>query len=329
MEERSLKVSDFPRVVVPNDSKNGRSSQSRNKHGQGMSDALLKGASITILMLGIVLVAYPFVSQYISGVRQSRLTQASSDAVAQWPYPQAEVALREAEKYNEALAVSGQLVMGETIDPFKKEQSSAQTESEEDTQYQNLLNQGDGIMGSVFIPKISVNIPIYHGTSEEALASGAGHLYGTSLPVGGTSTHAVITGHRGLVNSLMFTRLDEMNIDDSFYVDSMNRTIAYRIDRIKVIEPDDTTDLYIKDGEDRVTLMTCTPYGVNSHRLLISAKRSTMPVPVPHPEDAPKDMKVVVFTVAAFVGLSLLVTFFVLDNKKTFIARHAQDFEKI
>jgi sortase A len=180
-------------------------------------------------------------------------------------------------------------------------------------------------MGSVSIPKISVNLPIYHGTSEEALASGAGHLYGTSLPVGGPSTHSVITGHRGLVNALMFTRLDELKIGDSFYVDSMNHTIAYKIDRIKIIEPDDTSSLRIVPGEDRVTLMTCTPYGVNTHRLLVSGVRASMPVPAPYPQDARKDFRSVAFIVLAFIVVFCLTTFFFLDNKKMLVSRHRKD----
>ena len=103
-----------------------------------------------------------------------------------------------------------------------------------------------------------MDLPIYHGTSESALASGTGHLYGSSLPVGGESTHSVITGHRCLVEAMMFTRLDEMKVGDYFYIDVMGETLGYRVDRIEVIEPDDTSRLKIVEGEDRVTLMTCT-----------------------------------------------------------------------
>ena len=134
-------------------------------------------------------------------------------------------------------------------------------------------------MGTIKVPKQSINLPIYHGTSEEALASGAGHLYGTSLPVGGKSTHSVITGHRGLVEAMMFTRLDEVKKGDFFYIEVMGETLGYKVDNISVILPDDTSKLRIAPGEDRVTLMTCTPYGVNTHRLLISGHRVSIPAP--------------------------------------------------
>lgn len=149
--------------------------------------------------------------------------------------------------------------------------------SSADAEYRSLLDSGGGVMGTIRIPKISVRLPIYHGTSESALASGAGHLYGSSLPVGGKSTHAVLTGHRGLVEAAMFTRLDEMRVGDYFYIEVMGRTLGYQVDRITVIEPNDTSQLKIVPGEDRVTLMTCTPYGVNTHRLLVRGRRTEIP----------------------------------------------------
>lgn len=321
-------TSDSSQILVFKSRHEERPSASAVEHERAWSDVWLKFLSIFILMLGLVIIAYPFVRQYVSGLEQNRLAQASSRAVSNWPYPQAEVALKNARAYNAALVQSGQPVMGEAVDPFRGKQSSAQTESEKDTQYQSLLNQGDGIMGSVFIPKISVDLPVYHGTSQESLASGAGHLYGTSLPVGGKSTHTVITGHRGLVNALMFTRLDELKRGDPFYIKSMNRTIAYRVDRIKVIEPDDTSSLRIEPGVDRATLMTCTPYGVNTHRLLVSGVRAEMPVPVPYPKDAKKDSRFVVFVTLAFMVVFSLVTFFLLDNKKAIIAHHMRPVSK-
>ena len=157
------------------------------------------------------------------------------------------------------------------------------------------------------IPEISVDLPIYHGTSESALASGAGHLYGSSLPVGGESTHAVITGHRGLVEAMMFTRLDEMKVGDYFYIDVMGETLGYRVDRIEVIEPDDTSRLKIVPGEDRVTLMTCTPYGVNTHRLLVSGVRAAIPGEIPPLDEAPKDPRVAAALATAGVLLPLLL----------------------
>ena len=177
-------------------------------------------------------------------------------------------------------------------------------------------------MGTIRIPKISVKLPIYHGTSQSALASGAGHLYGSSLPVGGKDTHAVITGHRGLVDAMMFTRLDEMRVGDYFYIEVMGRTLGYRVDRISVIEPNDTSKLKIVPGEDRVTLMTCTPYGVNTHRLLVSAVRSPIPDVVPAEHDAAKDARTIATTAAvATLLLGLLLVW--LRSRPWHIRRHA------
>ena len=181
-------------------------------------------------------------------------------------------------------------MLGEAIDPFSAAQGGSRAKGEDsaaskDKEYQSLLDSGDEVMGTIKIPKISVNLPIYHGTSQTALASGAGHLYGSSLPVGGDNTHSVITGHRGLVNAMMFTRLDEMKTGDFFYIEVMGETLGYEVDRITVINPDDTSQLKIVPGEDRVTLMTCTPYGVNTQRLLISGHREPIPMPAPDPSD--------------------------------------------
>lgn len=200
--------------------------------------------------------------------------------------------------------------------------ASSASASSADAEYQGLLDSGGGVMGTIRIPKISVRLPIYHGTSESALASGAGHLYGSSLPVGGKSTHAVLTGHRGLVEEAMFTRLDEMRVGDYFYIEVMGRTLGYQVDRITVIEPNDTSQLKIVPGEDRVTLMTCTPYGVNTHRLLVSATRSAIPDEIPAENDAVKDAR----AIGAITGIATLVVGVLLvwlRRKPWHIRRHA------
>ena len=241
---------------------------------------------------------------------------AAAERVAGWPYPQAEESLAAAHAYNERLAASGQPVLGEARDPFSAEAGGSRAAGEDsasaqDEEYQSLLDAGGGVMGAIRIPEISVDLPIYHGTSESALASGAGHLYGSSLPVGGESTHSVITGHRGLVEAMMFTRLDEMKVGDYFYIDVMGETLGYRVDRIEVIEPDDTSKLKIVEGEDRVTLMTCTPYGVNTHRLLVSGVRAAIPGDIPPIEEAPHDPRVAaaIAVSGTLLPLLLLVAF--------------------
>ena len=280
-------------------------------------------AVLILTALGIGM--FPRVLQYRSARELASTSARSEKRVAGWPYPQADEAFAAAREYNKRLAKSGQPVIGEAKDPLAElyddpqnaannasadgSDNSGDSASAKDKEYQSLLDSGDGVMGAIRIPKISVNLPVYHGTSEQTLASGAGHLYGSSLPVGGKDTHAVITGHRGLVEASMFTRLDEMRVGDYFYIDVMGHTLGYMVDRITEIEPNDTSQLKITSGEDRVTLMTCTPYGVNTHRLLVSALRSAIPEEIPAEDDAAKDVRVIAGVVSAatlLVGLLLV-----------------------
>ncbi|PLS28716.1 sortase family protein [Bifidobacterium parmae] len=251
---------------------------------------VMRVVTILLLVAAVSVAAFPFVLQFKSGTELAAATATTARNVANWPYPKAKDALAAARAYNAKLAQSGQPVLGEAVDPFTaatggSRASGDDSASSKDKEYQSLLDSGDGVMGSIKVPKQSIDLPIYHGTSEKALASGAGHLYGSSLPVGGESTHSVITGHRGLVNAMMFTRLDEVRKGDFFYIEVMGETLGYKVDRISVILPNDTSKLKIVPGEDRVTLMTCTPYGVNTHRLLISGHRVAIPLPAPEPGD--------------------------------------------
>ena len=224
------------------------------------------------------------------------------ETVAGWPYPQAENELKDARAYNRDLASHGQYILGEAKDPFTQTKGSVS-----DKRYLSMLNAGEGVMGSVSIPRIGVDLPIYHGTSESTLELGAGHLYGSSLPVGGKGTHAVITGHRGLVKALMFTRLDELKKGDSFYIKVMGETLGYKVDRVSVIEPSDVSRLKIVRGEDRVTLMTCTPYGVNTHRLLVSGLRAAIPAEVPDESRVADPRPIPPSVVAAYVLAALCI----------------------
>lgn len=251
---------------------------------------IMRIVTVILFIAGICVTCFPIVLQWQSNNRLSQISTTVAQHVAGWPYPNAENAFKEAQKYNAKLATTNQPILGESQDPFASSQGGTKARGEDsaaanDAKYQSLLDSGNGVMGTILIPKISVELPIYHGTSEEALASGAGHLYGTSLPVGGSSTHAVITGHRGLVSALMFTRLDEMRKGDFFYIEVMNEKLGYEVDSISVIEPDDDSKLRIRAGEDRVTLMTCTPYGINTQRLLVSGHRVEIPEPAPDPSD--------------------------------------------
>jgi sortase A len=135
--------------------------------------------------------------------------------------------------------------------------------------WDTLAVSSTGMMGYITIPKINQELPIYHGTEESVLSVAAGHLQGTSLPVGGKTTHCVISAHRGLPTAVLFTNLDRMEVGDTFYFTILDRTITYEVDQIRIIEPEDVSLLQIEEGKDYCTLLTCTPYGINSHRLLV------------------------------------------------------------
>lgn len=236
---------------------------------------LVRCVSVLLIVGAVVVASLPFAMQAHSARRLAETSDSAARTVAGWPYPMAMEELERARAYNRRLAVEGQPVLGEAADPFTTRPAGTAGDADvaddsahsggaglsaadTDANYQGLLDSGAGIMGTVLVPKIGVELPIRHGTSEPVLAVGAGHLYGTSLPVGGTDSHTVVTGHRGLVKSLMFTRLDEL----------------HDVSRLKIVP-----------GEDRLTLMTCTPYGINTHRLLVSGHRVAIPLPAPDPAD--------------------------------------------
>ncbi|WP_026502004.1 class C sortase [Bifidobacterium magnum] len=290
---------------------------------------------ITVVLACAALVAgaTPFVLQALSARSLASRGAVVRNTVKNWPYPRAQEELEAAHAYNRKLAASGQPILGEVGDPFASDAGSshvaadpgnAGTEGVSETQavsgtkdaaslaardreYMGLLRAQDSVMGSIIIPKISVNLPIYHGTSEQALANGAGHLYGTSLPVGGASTHAVITGHRGMVSAAMFTRLDEMRKGDFFYIDVMGEELGYQVDSIRVIDPSDVSHLRIVPGQDRVTLMTCTPYGINTQRLLVSGHRVAIPQQAPEPSRIADAMALAIAAGLVTLVLGLLV----------------------
>ena len=274
---------------------------------------VLRLLSLLCFAAGFVIVATPLVLRAMSQAEQTAAVTAAQNTVDGWPYPQAEKALAAARAYNEQLAAGGQDVIGEVVDPFGNTSGASTASGSEDSiasqdaTYQGLLNAGSGLMCSVRIPKIDVNLPVYHGTSTEVLAAGAGHLYGTSLPVGGESTHAVLTGHRGVPGSLLFTRLDELQVGDSFYIEVMGEELGYKIDRIDVIEPDDDSRLRVTAGEDRVTLMTCTPYGINTHRLLVRGRRVETPDQYKHLRVTAEALKIEPIIVAPIMALPMLL----------------------
>lgn len=218
--------------------------------------------SLFLIALGITL--YPLISTAYNIRHQSLIhtqhTQELANTDAQFLQENRELAVQ----YNAALVPGAQ-----QVDAF----SSAAVELAS-VDYANLLNiAGNGIMGYLLIPQIGAELPIYHGTSDATLEVGVGHLLGSSLPVGGASTHTVLTGHSGMANNKMLSDLDQLEIGDVFYLEVLEETLAYQVDQIKTVLPSDTTYLGIEEASDYCTLVTCTPFGVNTHRLLVRGSR--------------------------------------------------------
>ena len=174
--------------------------------------------------------------------------------------------------------------------------------------YESTLDvTGTGIMGYITIEKIGVELPIYHGTSDAVLQVAAGHLEGTSLPVGGASTHAVISAHRGLPSAKLFTNLDQLEVGDTFTITVLDRTLTYEVDNISIVLPTETDSLKVSEGKDYVTLMTCTPYGINTHRLLVRGRRITTPDKLKHIRVTSDAIKIEPILTAPIMALPLLL----------------------
>lgn len=221
---------------------------------------------ILIVLFGFALLSYPFISNYMFEKSAGSTIESYKKQSKTYGQKQKEKALKEAKEYNQDLTRSAV----QLTDPFKAKKSDGET-----MVYNNILNlDQSGVMGYLEIPCISVNLPIYHGTDAEILERGVGHLAASSIPVGGKSTHSVLTGHTGLSSAKLFTDLTEMKKEDLFFIHVLDRTLAYKVDQISVVRPEDTRKLQIVKGKDYVTLVTCTPYGVNDHRLLVRGVRT-------------------------------------------------------
>lgn len=229
-------------------------------------DTLLRLGRLLVILLGIGILVYPSLSEYLSERNSSRTTASYDDTVSQMEQARLDELLAQAQEYNRQLA---QVSAGQA--PQSDEDGNPITPES----YWDLLNvDSTGMMGYIEIPKLNTTIPIYHGSSEEVLQVGVGHLQNTSLPVGGESTHAALSGHRGLPTRSLFTDLDKMEIGDRFYIKILNETLCYTVDQILTVLPSEMEALAIEPGQDYVTLITCTPYGINSHRLLVRGVRT-------------------------------------------------------
>ena len=211
------------------------------------------------LVVGLMLLLYPSLSDYWNSVHQSRAIMSYAEQISKMDAKQYAEMIGAAEQYNEKLSETGiNWTMNE----------------EQQKEYQSLLNyDGKGVMGYIDVPKINVKLPIYHGTSDEVLKTSIGHLPETSLPVGGEGSHSVLSGHRGLPSAKLFSDLDKLVEGDTFTLAILNETYTYEVDKIRVVEPKDLSELRIIDKNDYCTLVTCTPYGINTHRLLVRGYR--------------------------------------------------------
>ena len=227
------------------------------------SEKILLIIAIIFIIVGTGIFLYPSISNYFAEKNHVEAIRNYDKMVVKIGEDSLKKEKEKAQSYNENLS-------GDPVhDPFVLGSGYALPEN-----YKEVLNLSeDGIMGYIQIPKILVDLPIYHGTSEEVLEKGVGHIQNTSVPIGGNSTHSVLTGHTGLPNAELFTRLDELVVGDIFYIHVLNDILTYKVYEIKVVLPDNIDELRITSGEDLVTLVTCTPYGVNSHRLLVKAER--------------------------------------------------------
>ena len=222
---------------------------------------------VLMLFIGVCALLYPSISQYWNSKTQSRAVENYREILESLQSEDYDAFFEAAENYNTQL----------------NELDFHLTDYNKLEGYNNILDvTGTGIMGYVSIQKLGVELPLYHGISAEVLNIACGHLEGSSFPVGGESTHCVLSAHRGLPHAKLFTELDKMEVGDTFTVTVLNRTVTYQVDQIKVVRPNDSKDIQIVAGEDLCTLLTCTPYGINSHRLLVRGTRIENATPVLH-----------------------------------------------
>ena len=231
--------------------------------------------AVLLFLLALGLTVYPIFSSRYNEAHQSQIHTEYQDAVNALPDTAIPEARAAAQSYNEELWSS--------IVQYGSYSKDSVTSAMEE--YAGLLDlTGTGTMGYVHIPKLAVSLPIYHGTEEETLDRGVGHLIGSSLPIGGSSPHAILTGHSGLASQKMFSDLDKLEVGDTFYLEVLNEFLAYEVDQINTVLPHDTAYLGLEEGKDLCTLVTCTPFGVNTHRLLIRGHRIAY---TPEDEESP------------------------------------------
>ncbi|MBR2421853.1 MAG: class C sortase [Oscillospiraceae bacterium] len=276
---------------------------------------------ILAFFLALLITLYPIISNYVNEKYASEIHTAYEEIIQQADNS----ALLEAKK--QAIAYNETITPGTAGEAYSQ---AALMDASED--YESLLNiAGNGTMGYVEIPKISVNLPIYHGTGNDSLERGVGHLLGSSLPVGGESTHAILTGHSGMATQKMFTDLEQLSVGDVFYLHILDETLAYQVDSIKTVLPYDTSLLGITSGKDYCTLVTCTPYGINTHRLLVRGTRipyeeAEVIVEETAQEEQPRSSWEEKYLLGLFLGvlavlILFLAAFILMQLRRKYVAR--------
>ena len=268
---------------------------------------------LLVLVVAFAVLLYPTVSSYVNEKNGSKVVSNYDAESVRLSNAEKEKMLEDARAYNKEMLSNIDL-----IDPFSQGEKSL------DARYESLLNiDGSGMMGYIRIPKIKVEIPIYHGTSESVLQAGVGHFWGTSLPVGGESTHTVLTGHRGLPTKTLFTNMDKLVKGDVFYIKVLDETLAYKVDQILTVLPEETEALSIVPGQDYATLVTCTPYAINTHRLLVRGHRISYKEAVKIEKNTSTGIelsfttKVLIVTLGIiFIGLIIAMLYSLYDKRR-------------
>lgn len=285
-----------------------------------MSKTLKIILCVLLALIALGFAVYPLISNVMSEKNRSLVETEYTSAVADLDEVAIAAAKAAALTYNKRL--------------FESPYNNYSREAIEDAMegYDELLNiQSDGLMAYLSIPKISVDLPVYHGTEEDILNIGIGHLIGSSLPVGGENTHSVLTGHSGMSGQKLLSDLDMLEIGDVFYLRVLNETLAYKVDRIDTVLPEDISLLRIEEGKDSCTLVTCTPYGVNSHRLLVRGERIPYEEATVIEEETAQETVisstwVQMYARGVLIGLAailmLLGVYFLIKRSKKKVARH-------
>ena len=270
------------------------------------------------LFLGIGIMAYPSVADWWNSLHQSRAIASYVEIVDNADDELTQELIAAAQEYNASL--------------LEKDNRFLMTQEDLDW-YNSVLDlTGTGILGYLQVPAINVNLPIYHGTDETILQVAIGHLDWTSLPVGGESTHAVVSGHRGLPSARLFTDLDKLMVGDVFMVTVLKETLTYQIDQIRIVKPDEVSDLMIVEGEDYMTLVTCTPYGINTHRMLVRGHRIANAEEAREIVITPGATKIPNYISIPAVGIPMLFIFLIfllIHDKVTHNSEFEQDPERM